>query len=249
MNKIDPTENKLPHKLFINACDILEKKVAPPWECHIHSKYTDGKASISEIFDVSIRKKLEIIIFTEHTEPWRFEDTSWYQRYYQEIDKFRKIHSDSVQAFIGIESSAVTFDGGLDATDEMLNTAEFILGAVHRYPEIVNQRVQDLKSNTAIDLEYQTLVGLSMNQNVDAVAHIGATCSKYCTSFPLHLVREVIARATKHKIAVEINPVYNRPLLPFLEICAEEGARVTLGSNAHGFGDIGLVSRELNKLF
>ena len=249
MIKRSSFRKEIPAKYFLNASDILEKKVAPHWDFHIHSKYTDGKASIREIFDTAVQERLEVIAFTEHTEPWRFKNTSWYLEYFNEIERFRRIYCNRLVAFIGIESSAVTFRGDLDATDEMLETAEFILGAAHRYPEIGNLKVQELKDNQAIDMEYKTLIGLSMNQNIDAIAHIGATCAKYCTSFPQHLVRDIITRSSRNKIAVEINPVYNKPLIPFLEICAEEDAKVTLGSNAHGFGDIGLVSRELNKLF
>lgn len=240
---------KVPAEYFLHAGDILEKKVAPPWDFHIHSNFADGKASVKEIFDIAVQEGLEAIVFTEHTEPWRFKNTSWYLEYFNEIERFRRIYCNRLEAFIGIESSAVTFSGDLDATDEMLETAEFILGAAHRYPEIGNLKVQELKDNQAIDMEYKTLIGLSINQNIDAIAHIGATCAKYCTSFPQHLVREIIALSSRNKIAVEINPVYNKPLIPFLEICAEEDAKVTLGSNAHGFKDIGLVGRELNKLF
>lgn len=240
---------KVPAEYFLNASEILEKKAAPPWDFHIHSNYADGKASIQEIFDIAVQEGLKAIVFTEHTEPWRFKNTSWYLDYFNEIERLRKIYSNTLEAFIGIESSAVTFSGDLDATNEMLETAEFILGAAHRYPEIGNRKVQELNDNQAIDMEYKTLIGLSMNKNIDAIAHIGATCAKYCTLFPQQLVREIIALSSRNKIAVEINPVYNKPLIPFLEICAEEDAKVTIGSNAHGFGDIGLVSRELNKLF
>lgn len=157
--------------------------------------------------------------------------------------------ANRIKAFIGIESSAVDFNGRLDATNEMLETAEFILGAAHRYPNLGNLKVQELKKNDAIELEYKTLLGLAMNQNIDGIAHVGATCKKYCTLFPLHLVREIISLASHQGIAIELNPIYNSPLIPFLEICAEEDALITLGSNAHGYGDIGLVSKELNKLF
>ena len=125
------------------------------------------------------------------------------------------MYAKRINAFIGIESSAVDFNGGIDATNEMLETAEFILGAAHRYPSLGNLKVQELKNNHAIDLEYKTLLGLITNQNIDGLAHIGATCTKYCTMFPLHLVREIIATASSQGIAIEINPIYNKPLISF----------------------------------
>ena len=109
------------------------------------------------------------------------------------------------------------FNGSIDATNEMLETAEFILGAAHRYPGLGNLKVQELKNNDAIELEYKTLIGLTMNQDIDGIAHVGATCTKYCTMFPLHLVREIIAIASSQGIAIEINPIYNKPLISFLK--------------------------------
>jgi histidinol phosphatase-like PHP family hydrolase len=119
------------------------------------------------------------------------------------------------------------------------------LGAAHRYPGIEGRKVSELGNNEAIDLEFRTLMGLATNPMIHSIAHMGGTCSKYCTPFPPHLMREVIQQAVKNNIAIEINPVYHRPLKNFIELCAEENANITLGSNAHGFNDIGMIVRKI----
>lgn len=233
---------------FISASELLLQKKVPKWDFHIHTSYTDGKASVHQVFEKAMEAGLEVIIFTEHTEPWRSKIPQWFQSYNYEIEKEREKHREKIKAFIGVEASAVSFDGKIELTAEMEQKAEFILGAAHRYPGLGSKKVTELSKNEAIDLEFRTLMGLASSAHINAIAHIGATCTKYSTPFPSQLAREIIREAVKNKIAVEINPVYHKPLIHFIEMCAEENAMITPGSNAHGFGDIGLIVRELESI-
>lgn len=240
---------KLSQSYFISAVDFLESKKIPLWDFHIHTIYTDGKASINQVFEKAIKKGLEVIIFTEHTEKWRTSNKNWFLDYCSEIEKNKVKYSDKIKAFIGLEANAITFDGQVEMTDEMKSRVEFVLGAAHRYPSLENIKVKELSKEKAIELEYLTLMGLAESKEIDSIAHIGATCTKYCTPFPNSLTREIIKTATKNKIAVEANPIYHKPLANFIEMCAEENALITFGSNAHGFNDIGLIVKELKNIF
>lgn len=237
--------NKFDTNYFIYASELLEKKIVPKWDFHIHTNYTDGKATVQQVFEKGIQAGLEILIFTEHAEPWRTSAANWYPSYVAEIEKFRVIFQNEIKVFVGIEANAISFDGEIELTPQMKERSEFILGAAHRYPGLNGRKITDLSGAEAIDLEYKTLMGLTESDEIDAIAHIGGTCTKYCAPFPSSLMREIIRSAVKNGIAVEVNPVYHKSLIAFLELCAEEDAMVTLGSNAHGFGDIGLVVREL----
>lgn len=226
---------------------MLERKEIPLCDLHIHTRYADGKASIEQVFKEAIKCGLQAIAFTEHTEKNNSPD--WFSHYCSDIINFRGINKDRISAYIGIEAPAIGFNGELEMTEEMASRAEFILAAAHRYPELGDRKTAELGKQEAIDMEYRTLIGLAGNRQIDAIAHIGATCSKYCTPFPMELSREVIKLAVKNQIAIEINPVYHKPLLKFIEMCAEENALICTGSNAHGLSDIGLITRELAKIF
>ncbi len=234
---------------FITARELLKSKKIPKCDFHIHTNYTDGKASVPQIFNVAIEQGLEIIAFTEHAEVWRTNRTDWFKVYVAEIKKYREVYQNKIKSFIGVEANAISFDGDIELTDPMNEDAEFILGAAHRYPGLEGRKIRDLSKTEAVDLEYKTLIGLASSQKIDALAHIGATCSKYCTPFPMNLTREIVKIAAKNRIAVEINPVYHKPLIHFLEMCAEEDAMVVPGSNAHGLGDVGLIVKELDRIF
>jgi len=229
----------------ISAGELLSSRKIPNWDCHIHTNYSDGKANIRQIIEKAIEDRLEIIVFTEHTEAWRSGKTDWFKSYVEEIKKTREIYKGKIKAYIGLEAAAVSFNGDIELTGQMKNDAEFILGAAHRYPGLSGRKIHELSKYEAIDLEYKTLMGLTASREIDAIAHIGATCSKYCAPFPMSLVREIIRAATSNHITIEVNPVYHKPLLSFVEMCAEENAMITMGSNAHGLHDIGLIVKEL----
>ncbi len=238
-------KKSIDYPYLISATELLESKIVPNYDFHIHTNYTDGKATVRQVFEKAIEFGLEAIAFTEHTESWHNSDPEWFSEYCKEILECRKIFKDRIKAYVGIEAPAISFEGALGATNVMIEKAEFILGAAHRYPGIEGRKVSDLGNNEAIDLEFRTLMGLATNPLINSIAHMGGTCSKYCTPFPTHLMREVIRQAVKNTIAIEINPVYHRPLKNFIELCAEENASITLGSNAHGFNDIGMIVRKI----
>jgi putative hydrolase len=236
--------NKLDYAIKISSL----KKHVPSWDFHIHTNFTDGINTVEEMVNEAINKKLTKLIFTEHTEPWLAKNDDWFNEYCKQINFFKDKFVQDIDIKIGIETPAIDYDMGLDMTETMDEHCEFILGAAHRYPDMGNRKVKDLSSQEAIDFEFNTLMALAKNKKIDSIAHIGATCSKYVEQFPEKLLRTIIKTATKNYIAIEINQHYHKPLPRFIEICTEEKALITLGSNAHKKEDIGKVTAALIEL-
>lgn len=237
---------RLNNKFFINSNRIQEELCA--YEFHIHTNYTDGVNSIEEIVFESIAKDLEMIVFTEHIEPWFVKSENWFSEYVSEINYFKKKFKSEIQIKIGVEAPAIDLNGNIDITDEMNEKCDYILGAAHRYPGMEGRKISELSSEEAIELEYKTLLGLASNKQIDALAHIGGTCFKYCSRFPNEYISEIISVATSNNIAIEINHVYNQPLETFLSLCAKYNANIVLGSNVHKKEELGAVFNYLKKL-
>lgn len=233
-------------KYFIPAKDL--QNGVPKWDYHLHSDLTDGQDSIASIVKHSILLRLERIIFTEHTEPWLTKTQDWFREYSNQVNACQEEYHGKIEILMGLEVPAIDFIGNFELSDRMDKEACFLLGAAHRYPEIEGRRVRDLSKDEAIDLEFRTLMGLAQNPDIDAIAHIGGTCQKYCGPFPEEFSREVIRTATRTGIAIEINHRYHQPLERFLKICVEEQARITIGSNAHSLPEVGAANRELKTL-
>jgi len=234
---------RLAESYFIKAEDLLHN--TPLHEYHMHTSYTDGTNTVKEVVEESIRLGLKQIIFTEHTEPWFAKKENWFGSYADEIAFFQNKFKDKIEIKIGVETPAIDFLGNIEISDEMNERCDYILGAAHRYPGMEGKRVQDLSGEEAIELEYKTLMGLASNKKIDAIAHIGGTCLKYCTAFPKSMMVDIIKEATKNNIAIEINHQYHKPLQDIINICIQEQARIVLGSNAHKLSQIGSVYRAI----
>lgn len=221
----------------IQATELLT--YIPAWECHVHTCFSDGQASVLDCASRAYDLGLTRIIFTEHTEPGKVLEPSWFNQYVAAVREAAQVYSGSLEVLLGLEVPATDFKNGLELTQEMHNTADFILGTAHRYPGLEGRRVRDLPPKECIELEFQTLMALARNPDIDAIAHIGGTCGQYCTPFPRDLAWEVIRTATQSGIAIELNFRYHKPMAGMLELCIQAGARVTIGSDAHALKDIG----------
>lgn len=236
---------RLEDKYFFNSLNL--KNELKPYEFHIHTNYTDGTSSIEDLILESINRNLELIIFSEHIEPWFVKSKDWFMNYVDEINFFKKKYQGQINIKIGVEAPAVDFDGNIDVSSEMDEHCEYILGAAHRYPGIEGRKISDLSSEEAIDLEYRTLLGLAGNKRIDALAHLGGTCYKYCSGFPNSLVIEVMKKANINGVAIEVNHVYNQPIDTFIDLCLKTSSRIVLGSNVHKKEDLGAVYFNLKK--
>jgi histidinol phosphatase-like PHP family hydrolase len=219
--------------------------IIPAVDFHIHTRYADGKASVDDVARIAVEKNLEAIAFTEHTESWHhMDDADWFSKYVNDIALAREKYAN-LRIFCSVEAPVIDFEGNLFLEGVDVDVLDFVLGAAHRYPGTEGRKTGDLTPQEAIELEYKCIYSLITRSKADIIAHIGATCTKYVTPFPQDLIRELLKLAAKHDKIVEINPVYHQPLGPFLEMCIAENVRVIPGSNAHGFGDIGLVVEKL----
>ena len=229
---------------FLKANQLPDK--LPAWEYHLHTHHTDGQMSVRAALDRALEIDLTRLVFTEHTEPWRAQSPNWFNKYTTEIQAERERVGDQLEILIGLEAPAIDFECGLELTDEMEQKAEFILGTAHRYPGIEG-RVRDLSHNQAMELEFRTLMALTRNPRVDAIAHIGATCQTYCGPFPMNCVETIIREAVAHDVAIELNSCYHKPMSSYLSLCQKHGAWIIPGSDAHSINEIGQAIKMLEE--
>ena len=223
--------------LFFPAT-LLDTQPAPAWEYHAHSQFSDGSASIATLIAQARGLGISRLIFTEHTEPGLVHGSDWFLRYWQETSRLRRLEKSDMLIGIGLEVPITDYNGGLILDPDMAEKAEFILGAVHAYPGH-GFNDPNLSAEQTIELEFKGLMSLAENPHIDAIAHPGGVCHKYTTPFPLSLFEEVVQKATGNGIAIELNPAYQDPMAPYLEICRRHNALISPGSNAHHPQEIG----------
>jgi histidinol phosphatase-like PHP family hydrolase len=233
-----------PEQMFVPARQLAEH-VFPAWEYHVHSTYSDGSAPLPELLQRARQQGITRLIFTEHTETELTEAGEWFTRYWQEIEHLRS-GEQAITILCGLEVPITDYAGGLLLDAAMRAKVEFILGAVHAYPGV--RSLTGLGPEALIEREFRGLMALAANPLVDAIAHPGGTCQRLGARLPLQQFAQVVQEATRHGTAIELNPAYHAPLLPYLEICCLHDAWISPGSNVHHPEEIGWAMFNLRKL-
>lgn len=218
-------------------------------DLHVHSQYTHGKGSVQDIVRVGIKKNLEYLAITEHVR----SQSSWFASFVSEMEAVKE--EKHIRMLSGIESKVLDFYGRLDATERMIHSVDLIVASVHRIPsfhsmsgDLVVEKVNQDKAYVA-DLYLRALRGIASNPEVNVVGH------------PFHILKTLgvkkISRDCKLEIAklfstsekaVEVNSFYHVPDLEFLELCLKEGAKMSIGSDAHTLEDVGNVKWSMRLL-
>jgi putative hydrolase len=199
-------------------------------DLHMHTTQTDGKATVSDILQLSVQQGLGCVAFTEHVR----KDTIWFPEFAQEVRSHAEAYFQ-MEVLLGCEAKALDTNGGLDVSEEILAKCDLVLGSVHRFPNgeggYIN--VSGLTPEKFAQIEFELALGLLKFAPIDVLAHPGGMYSRLHDEFPAELMRELMKVSLERGIAIEINSYYIRNLPNFVELCAEINPYVSIGSDVH----------------
>lgn len=216
----------------------------PKIDCHLHTSWTDGKNTVEEMHRAAEKAGLKAILFSEHS---RKTSTEWFYKFASEV---RGLPASSCRAYVGTEVKVETRTGDIDTIPEIINQCDFVMASVHRFIDANNSVISfaDTNPTQAVEIEYDLTWSVLQNPQVDIIGHIfGMSYRRFGQKPPDKTVRELIARAAKFGVAVEVNSQYHPNTLKMLKWCQEFDAKVTFGSNAHTLTEVGAIMRQLVK--
>ncbi|HCE80582.1 DNA polymerase/3'-5' exonuclease PolX [Thermodesulfobacterium commune] len=190
---------------------------------HVHSKYSDGTASLPEIVQKAEAMGLEWVIVCDHSQGLKVaggipvEDLFKKKREIEEINK----RSKKVKLIFGAEVDILS-DGSLDYPDEVLKEIDFVIAAIHtgfqQSEEIITQRI----------------ISALKHPLVHAIAHPTGRVIGEREPYAINLLK-VIEVAAQYQKALEINAYYKRLDLNDVNVRAaiEKGVPVIIGTDAH----------------
>ena len=212
------------------------KNEFPRIDFQMHTTWTDGSSSVSEMIATARLRNLDAIAITEHVN----SSSTYYPAFREEVIRVRRKFND-VEVFYGIEVSIADYKGGLRTTLRRPEDTELVLGVVHSYPKANGgyHNFSDLSPQQALACEIDGLTALAANPLVDIIGHPGGTYFRKFGSFPVVYMEPAFRLAAKTGVAIEVNTSYLWDLDGLLDLLEATNPLISFGSDAHTADDVG----------
>jgi putative hydrolase len=205
-------------------------------ELQVHTDRTDGEGSIEAVLGRAAESGLSAIAFTEHVR----RDTPWFPEFAARVREAARRYPE-LRVLVGCEAKALDAAGSLDASPEILELCDIVLGSVHRFPDGRGGVLDfaDFGAEEMAERECELAVGLLRAAPIDVLAHPGGMYQKRHGPYPDPLFRRMMEASLERGVAVEINSSYLVDFDGFLRLCSHIDPRVSIGSDAHRLEEIG----------
>jgi len=216
----------------------------PRVDCHLHTSWTDGHASVKEVYNAAVERQLETVLYSEHS---RKSSVDWFYKFAKEV---HALPVSPCKAYVGTEVKVISHDGEIYAEPEISDCCDFIMASVHNFIASDGNiiPVSETMPNQSVDLEYALTWAVLSNPQVEILGHIfGVSYKRFGQIPPDEKIKELIARAAEFGVAIDINSYYHPNTLQMFRWCQEYGAKTRFGSDAHSLDEVGTIMRKLQK--
>lgn len=200
-------------------------------DLHMHSRWSDGEASIEEMARACAERGYEYMAITDHSVAVRVAnglDPKRLEEQWEEIDEVRK-RVPEIEIFRGMEVDILP-DGSLDLPDEYLDELDLVIVAVHSRMGLPEAEMTD-----------RIIRGIS-HPAVDILAHPTGRLINRRNPYAVDLER-VMEAARERGVALELNSNPARLDLSDVHLrrARELGVRVAVNTDAHRVANLDLM--------
>ncbi len=200
-------------------------------DLHMHTVWSDGKATVREMAQAALARGREYICITDHSKGATIANGLSVERLMQQHEEVRQVDAEMrpFRVFHGTEME-IRADGTLDFPDDVLEMLDFVVASLHqglRQPrEQVTQRLLNAVNNPHVDL-----IGHPRGQLI--LERDGADLD----------LEAVFAAAVKSGIAMEINANPHRLDLEaqYARRAVELGIPLCIDTDAHRIEEMDLL--------
>ncbi|MCX7612734.1 MAG: DNA polymerase/3'-5' exonuclease PolX [Caldimicrobium sp.] len=207
-------QGKLPQ--LVNYEDILG-------DGHVHSKYSDGSASLEEIILKAEALGLSWVAICDHSQGLKIAGGVPVEELWKKKKRIEELNnrSQKVKLIMGAEVDILS-DGTLDYPDEVLKEIDFVIAGIHTGFQ------QDERQITF------RLVSALKHPLVHAIAHPTGRVLGEREPYAVNM-EEVLEAAKTYGKALEINAYYKRLDLNdiYVKASVEKGIPLIIGTDAH----------------
>lgn len=207
-------------------------------DLHMHSTWSDGKASVLEMVDACVARGYEYMALTDHSKALAMTgglDEAKLARQWAELDEVLA-GRDDIRLLRGMEVDVLR-DGSLDLHDEWLERLDIVLVSVHSHFDL-SQAEQTARVVKAVS-----------HPQVNILAHPTGRVLGVRDPYPVDL-GAVFDACLAHGVAVEHNSSYQRLDLSDVNLMAahEKGLIISAGSDAHSVAQLGTMRYGVDQL-
>lgn len=200
-------------------------------DCHVHSNWSDGGASIRDMADAAIDLGHEYIVLTDHSPSLRVARGLSPDRLREQLEVVARLNEELApfRILTGIEVDILK-DGSLDQEDELLARLDVVVGSVH-----------SLLRMERAPMTARMLAAIA-NPHLDVLGHCTGRMRTGRRERPESEfdAAEVFAACARYGKAVEINSLPERldPPRRLMNQAFEAGCLFSLDSDAHAPGQL-----------
>jgi len=192
-------------------------------DLHMHTRETDGRATLEEMAEASRERGYEYIAITDHSKSLAMANGLDEKRAVAFARHVREINRDGqgIRILSGIECDILR-DGSMDLAGDALAELDFVIGSVHSFMNLEAGEMTD-RLLRALECPHMRVMG-----------HPTGRILLHRDPFPFDF-EAVAAEAARRGVALEINASPERLDLngPLLRTAKAKGARFTISTDAH----------------
>ena len=198
---------------------------------HAHSNWSDGRCTIEEMANESIKKGYEYLCLSDHSQSAFYANGLTPDRLtkqWEEVDVLNKKLAP-FKIFKGVESD-ILFNGNLDYESNVLDKFDFVIASIHSNFKMSKEKATE-RIVTAIQNPFTTILG-----------HPTGRLLLSREGYPVDMM-EVIKACAKHNVIIELNAHPWRLDIDWrlIQKATEAGVKISINPDAHnltGIGDI-----------
>jgi HisJ family histidinol phosphate phosphatase len=205
---------------------------------HMHSVFSDGENSISDMVSECNRLGYSAIALSDHS--WNYE--SWLPRYLSEISSARKEYP-GIRIFSSLESELVSLDSGMSVPKKDFSNFDFVIGSVHWIPSSLGRIwVSDDPKKTAFAVNkygkelifssWEKAARTVIESDFNIIGHMLKVPYLIDVPVPYSLKEELVKMCVERDKIIEVNSAIPKDE-EFMALLKEYDAMVSIGSDSH----------------
>lgn len=206
-------------------------------DLHVHTRATDGNASIKEMALAAKQAGLKYLAITDHSQRLTVVHGLDKKRLLRQIEEIDKLNSKlaGVTILKGIEVDILE-DGSLDLPDTILSQLDLVIGAVHTKFRLT-RRKQTTRILRAMESRYFTILAHPSGRLLDERA-----------PYELDMPR-IIEAARQRGCYLELNSQPQRLDLidTYCQLAKEQGVLISINSDSHSTHGFALLQGGINQ--